>query len=693
MKRMRMMWRLAVLICLGTNIIVAQLVGYEYNNPYNPSSLKDYQAKFYKTFSKQEREIYQSLKNTAGILVFADSARVKNLGFRIVRTYSVAGQKWYELPRTADNDATVNYLNSLGVLAYNLEYGIVKTQALPADSIPTYLLYPERKWGLKTIGFFDKSIANLRTSENDAAKVTIFVLDTGGPCDSSGVIDHPYFQARGRVRLGGNHVPRPDTLYWHWDWTYPPRDRNGHGTHVGGIIADVNRSDSLVFVKVLGASGFGYWIWVQAGIQEVIDYALATGRPVVANISLGGDPWAPTEYQLKYIDSLIIHAGLKISFVCAAGNTGSELVIWPAAYGHQGFIRGYTNGYSFITSVGAIQLDEKGAVTQASYSAYGRYVDVFAPGGGNYIHDSVMTILDGKWYRLDSTSILSTATVVAPVTLDYWLPRYYRDPRDPATVDSLHRYLSGTSMATPHAAATHAWFLGRHPDFPISELRERLKNTGIPFTFLGLDSIYAYEGKYLYLPYLFGARFKVKVLSYSPKILTDTVGVGTKLVFRIDSVATESSEPVQFRWLHNNAVIGSNNNSVEVVFWDAGWHTIIGIASAGEDMDYVSWSVFVNPLTAVEKSDGLPTAFALHQNYPNPFNPSTTIQYDLPKSGMVRLSVYDVLGREVRILVDEYQDVGRYTVRFDASNLSSGVYFYRLIAGEFVAVKKFQLLK
>ena len=97
----------------------------------------------------------------------------------------------------------------------------------------------------------------------------------------------------------------------------------------------------------------------------------------------------------------------------------------------------------------------------------------------------------------------------------------------------------------------------------------------------------------------------------------------------------------------------------------------------------------------------LPGQFALEQNYPNPFNPTTNISYSLPRNGFVTLKVFDILGREVRTLVNERQSTGNHSVTFDASDLASGVYFYRLIArpmgthsvGNFVDAKKLVLLK
>ena len=76
----------------------------------------------------------------------------------------------------------------------------------------------------------------------------------------------------------------------------------------------------------------------------------------------------------------------------------------------------------------------------------------------------------------------------------------------------------------------------------------------------------------------------------------------------------------------------------------------------------------------------VPSQYILSQNYPNPFNPSTVIRYQLPEASNVRLAVFDFLGREVAMLVNERKAVGSYEIRFDASGFSSGVYLYRLTA-------------
>jgi len=85
--------------------------------------------------------------------------------------------------------------------------------------------------------------------------------------------------------------------------------------------------------------------------------------------------------------------------------------------------------------------------------------------------------------------------------------------------------------------------------------------------------------------------------------------------------------------------------------------------------------------------------YKLSQNFPKPFNPTTTIKYSLPEQQFVSLKIFDILGREVATLVNENKSAGNYEMNFDANNLSSGVYFYRLHAGSFIETKKMLLMK
>jgi len=98
-------------------------------------------------------------------------------------------------------------------------------------------------------------------------------------------------------------------------------------------------------------------------------------------------------------------------------------------------------------------------------------------------------------------------------------------------------------------------------------------------------------------------------------------------------------------------------------------------------------------ITSVDDDNSVPVEFSLSQNYPNPFNPSTTINFSIPEQTNVSLKVYDVLGKEVAELVNKEMSTGFYKVNFDASHLSSGIYFYRISAGSFMQTKKMMLVR
>ncbi len=129
----------------------------------------------------------------------------------------------------------------------------------------------------------------------------------------------------------------------------------------------------------------------------------------------------------------------------------------------------------------------------------------------------------------------------------------------------------------------------------------------------------------------------------------------------------------------------------EVVVYD----TVLSESERLAVENYLADKYNISVTTGIEDSRGenIPEQFNLSQNYPNPFNPSTKINYQISTAGIVSLKVYDVLGKEVATLVNEEKPVGSYEVNFNASRLSSGMYLYRLKAGNFVETKKMILLK
>lgn len=106
------------------------------------------------------------------------------------------------------------------------------------------------------------------------------------------------------------------------------------------------------------------------------------------------------------------------------------------------------------------------------------------------------------------------------------------------------------------------------------------------------------------------------------------------------------------------------------------------------------WENTLSPINGVENGlNEIPVNFSLKQNYPNPFNPKSNIKYQIEKSGLVELSVYDLLGRKVSTLVNEYKPTGKYEIEFDGQGLSSGTYLYKLMVGEQSTIRKMLLVK
>ncbi len=130
-----------------------------------------------------------------------------------------------------------------------------------------------------------------------------------------------------------------------------------------------------------------------------------------------------------------------------------------------------------------------------------------------------------------------------------------------------------------------------------------------------------------------------------------------------------------------------DNGVISFSITHAGGFPNIGSVFIVDDLSF-------GPATGInDLPNGLPKAFALGQNYPNPFNPTTNIVYDVPEQSRVTLTVLDLLGREVGVVVNQMQSAGRYKAVFDASALTSGVYYYRLTAGNNVKTNKMLLLR
>jgi hypothetical protein len=132
--------------------------------------------------------------------------------------------------------------------------------------------------------------------------------------------------------------------------------------------------------------------------------------------------------------------------------------------------------------------------------------------------------------------------------------------------------------------------------------------------------------------------------------------------------------------------IVSNGNLGAIIVWQD--------YRSGNNFDIYEVGFNTTGLIAIENNGTInPREYSLSQNYPNPFNPVTLINYQLPKSSEVNLSIFDALGQKVDVLVNGSQSAGNHNITWNAINFPSGVYFYRLEAGSFVSNKKMILIK
>jgi hypothetical protein len=119
-----------------------------------------------------------------------------------------------------------------------------------------------------------------------------------------------------------------------------------------------------------------------------------------------------------------------------------------------------------------------------------------------------------------------------------------------------------------------------------------------------------------------------------------------------------------------------------------------GVQNTGWYVDDIKITNYQGPPTGIGNLTGIiPDKYSLEQNYPNPFNPTTNIKFALPKSGFVKLTIYDITGRAINTLLNETKEAGSYSILFNGENLASGVYYYKIESNNFVDTKKMILIK
>jgi hypothetical protein len=182
------------------------------------------------------------------------------------------------------------------------------------------------------------------------------------------------------------------------------------------------------------------------------------------------------------------------------------------------------------------------------------------------------------------------------------------------------------------------------------------------------------------------------------ELFRDTVNVSDSVdinFFRgyIISGLQNGSDSFYVQMVLDTADVGGGQTSDSTDYSMSGIYQDQNQGAGGDAPRYKRKVFFENQTPNSNIINNLPTKYELQQNYPNPFNPLTTIKYALPQMGFVNIKIYDITGREILKLVNEYKQAGYHSIVFNGSNLASGVYFYRIEAGSFIQVKKMVLIK
>jgi subtilisin family serine protease len=276
---------------------------------------------------------------------------------------------------------------------------------------------------------------------------------------------------------------------------------------------------------------------------------------------------------------------------------------------------------------------------------------------------------------------------------------YWIDNDGNTTGEANYYVMQGTSMAAPLCAGAAALFLHKFPSAaPVDVYNALRDNTTVDqFTSTVPNSIYGYGKLNIFSAVNSSGPLPVELGSFSAVIKENSVFLSWRTETEVNNYGFDIEKkfgrrlPAGGNWEKIGFVEGYGNSNSPKLYSFIDGNVVARkyyyrLKQIDNDGSFTYSKV-------IEIDVGLPAKYELSQNFPNPFNPTTTIKYSLPKNEIVKLIVYNILGEEISILVNEVKAAGNYEVEFNGSGIASGVYIYRMTAGSFTNVKKFILLK
>jgi len=201
------------------------------------------------------------------------------------------------------------------------------------------------------------------------------------------------------------------------------------------------------------------------------------------------------------------------------------------------------------------------------------------------------------------------------------------------------------------------------------------------------DTVTLWYHPYYEVPLFTNRMDEIQPASNAQILFTDAVSNKAVGIRTIDPNNRWQSYFLAFDWMALEVRSDTSVAKYQYPFLDPKYKWIVDIQNIGKIFANIAGTLNVQVQQVV------PTDFKLYQNFPNPFNPTTTIDYQIPSTQFVTIAIYDILGKEVNLVLKKEQMAGRYSIQWNAGNAPSGVYFYRLTAGNFSETKRLLLLK
>lgn len=541
------------------------------------------------------------------------------------------------------------YFNGTSPATYPYQWALRNTGQVPPGGTSGADIHATDAWDITT----------------GSSSVIVGVLDSGIPM-LNGSLSHPDLDDPNKIVLGANYAGGSEGV----------RDLFGHGTHAAGIaaaetnngtgIAGVAWNCKIMVIRVFDANGGGYDSYFYNGVHYAVDYVRNNPTyKIVINYSGEGGVSSVLESAVSYANTY------GVTIVASAGNDYGGAVKYPAAY---------SSSYPNVVAVSAT--DQNDVVS--SYSNAGPQINVSAPGGygGSFNADDIYSTTPNYSFNLGTL---------------YGVSQNYG-------------YLAGTSMAAPHVSGTVALMLSINPNLTPSQIRSILQSTATKVSGMGGQN-FTYQYGY--------GRLNAGMAVYDARLLQNPISGPRELAINQRGTWTVSptggTGSYTYAWyLRSNATGGqwtgpvSTSSSYSTIMHSSdGYLYVRSDVTSGVQQSSTSRYVTcsdcsggpLNPQIVQDSvaADGVPANVegdvVVGQNYPNPFNPTTEIRFTLLKPNHVTLVVYDMLGREVARLADEQMSAGYHAVTWNASGKASGVYIYRLTAGNTVRVERMILMK